>query len=183
MAQNTSIEQVDRIKKSEQFRSIAYSDGKANGKQMFSIGYGHQIQPNENYLKNEVVSKDWALAQLKKDLKPLEHIINGANSNFTQTQFDSLIDFGYNCGSNALAKVLQTWRTTKDKHAVAAHIRQYVKTTDSKGNKVTSPNLVIRRNENAEAFLLDGEPKLEAVENILSIGVVVAGLSALYLFS
>lgn len=142
---NTSSKQISEIAAEENFRATAYADGMINGVQQHSIGYGHQIQPNEKNLLTASVSKDWALNQLKKDLKPVEDLINKRSRYpVTQSQFDGLADFGFNCGVGALSKVLDTWNSTHDMGQVADHIKQYNKTRQN-GELVVSQNLVERR--------------------------------------
>lgn len=158
MMQKTSDNQINKLKNSEGFSFIAYADGKTDGKQNYSIGYGHQIRSNEAFLKNEVVSKQWGDTQMRKDIKPLEISINANSFNLTQDQFDALIDFGYNAGSGSLAKVLVTYAKTGDPVKVADHIKQYVKTRDAKNNLIVSDDLVNRRNENAKPFLIGLHP-------------------------
>lgn len=173
--------QLEHIKSSEGFSSFAYPDGMASGKQLYSIGYGHQIKPYESYLKEEVISKDRATGLLYGDIKPLEDVINGiARKELNQAQFDQLVDFGFNTGSNALTKVLTTLNSSKDFNPVADHINLYVKTRDPKNNLIVSPVLVARRKMNALPFL--SKAILAQPEELIGVGGLVIAGFILYFF-
>ena len=69
-------------------------------------GVGHLIQPKHTCSAAELakkISKQQVIAQLTQDIKP---IVNTINSNvkvpLTQTQFDALVDFGFNLGTGNL---------------------------------------------------------------------------------
>ncbi len=149
----TSYTKVSEILKIENFRSRAYADGMSNGKQMYSIGYGHQIQPNESYLLNATITLDTALKLFRSNLAPLESQIND-NSKYAmaQNQFDDCIDFGFNCGSGALSNILDTWNTTHDPIQVAARMKLYNKTRKN-GVLVVDAGLTARRADEANDFL------------------------------
>lgn len=175
--QNVSPSLLDRIKQSEGFRSTAYPDGMSSGKQLYSIGYGHQIRPNESFLKNEVISKQFASELLLKDILPLEQAVNSSLKPLNQAQFDELVDFGYNTGIGALNKVINTLNNSTDFKNVADHINQYVKFHDSKNNLVTSAALVARRKINSLPFL--NQPK---IQNSAIVAVLIS-LFAVYLLA
>lgn len=66
-----------------------------------TIGYGHVITLGESF---ESLTETEAKALLKKDLQNFVSSVNTMISglNLTQYQFDALVSFAYNCGSNAL---------------------------------------------------------------------------------
>jgi len=67
--------------------------------QNLTIGYGHVIEPNENYTN---LTKSQALELLKKDLSGSVDSVNKefGGQNLTQNQFDSLVSFAFNLGNN-----------------------------------------------------------------------------------
>ena len=126
----TSKNGIQFIKQQEGLRKTAYSDGFIGNVQKFSIGYGHQIQPNEmEKLKNEPITEEEAEKLLKKDVARFEKLINAkVKKQLTQSQYDALVSFGYNCGEGALEKVIKTLNslTLMD---VINHILKYIFTT------------------------------------------------------
>jgi GH24 family phage-related lysozyme (muramidase) len=149
----TSSAQQKRIRSREKLSLRAYPDGKnkTTGEQLYSIGYGHQIGLAEQSLKTIKITSDKANELFAGDLYPLELQINKtcAASLPTQAVFDQFIDFGFNCGSGSLSKVLTTFN--KNPHnldAVKAQMLKYVNTHDNKtGAVVYSKELASRRLE------------------------------------
>src|SRR5690606_2385343 len=94
-----------------------------NGVQQYSIGYGHQIKPNEKYLHSGITIIK-AEQILKDDLLLFENAVNKA-SGLNQNQFDALVSFAFNCGVGALNKVLETWSKTKDAIKTINHLNLY----------------------------------------------------------
>lgn len=153
MFMNTSYSQAEKILADEDFSATAYKDGMSGGVQMYSIGYGHQIRSNESYLLSATIDKDAAYKLFLNDLSPIEDQINSdAVYPLNQNQFDALVDFGYNCGSGALANILDTWNETNDPGQTTARMQLYNKTRDSSGNLVVSDNLTGRRADETELF-------------------------------
>ena len=66
-----------------------------------TIGYGHVVTSGENF---ETLTKYEAKALLQKDLQVFVQLVNiiTAGLNLSQCQFDALVSFSYNCGSNGL---------------------------------------------------------------------------------
>ena len=104
-AYTPSQDQINYIINAEGFSPTAYADP-PNQTNTYSIGYGHQIQPSENYLMNSTISKAQALQFLNNDIAPLITQINNADLSFTQGQFDAALDLGYNAGPGALNGLL-----------------------------------------------------------------------------
>lgn len=157
----------------EQFRSQPYND--PPGSPTYSTGFGHQVKPNEGYLMTTVLTKAQAIALFKADVAPLEKQISyNLKHALNQSQFDALVDFGFNCGSGALANVLVTWNATGDMNATAARMKLYNKVRKN-GVLVVSDDLTERRLQEALAFVS---------ENKTSIAVFAAiGVGAWLLFS
>lgn len=64
-----------------------------------TIGVGHLIQPGENFPDGAAITKERALQLLAEDVKKCEDAIARAiKVSLTQSQFDALVSFGFNCG-------------------------------------------------------------------------------------
>jgi lysozyme len=89
-----SLEGLDLIKKYEGFSPKKYlcPAGKS------TIGYGHVIRPNENYI---FITKQQAESLLRQDVEIAENTINDSvKVPLTQSQFDSLVSLVYNWGGH-----------------------------------------------------------------------------------
>lgn len=176
----TSQATINKLKADEGFRPTAYKDGKdGNGKQLYSIAFGHQIRANEQHLMTATLTRAQGEAILKSDIAPLEIQTNGAvPKGFNQNQFDSCIRFGYNCGSGALSKALNVWTSTRSSDQFTAYIKQYVHTKDNNtGVSVVSQTLVKRRNEDAALFNSKIIPSVIPVLAVLGAGLAVYALT------
>ncbi|MFD2581500.1 lysozyme [Pedobacter vanadiisoli] len=144
---------IAQIKKEEGFMPKKYKDGFINNVQQYSIGYGHQIRPNETNLLTAYLTEAQATEMLVKDLKTYEAAINkNAKIPLNQNQFDAMVSFAYNAGTGAAAKVLNTWNTSKgDIAKTISHLSQYHKWTVN-GALVVNTTLVARRKREAALF-------------------------------
>lgn len=178
MSPSTSI--LNKILKTEQFRSTAYADGASgSGVQFYSIGYGHQIQPTEQALKRSTITKAQALDLFKKDNSAVIQTLNSAKRKLNQNQYDALFDFGFNCGTGALAKAIVIWNDTGSNKAVTDYMVQFIRSTkivNGVPTKVVNDALVDRRKDNVALF---NKPY---VASALSIGAVIIGAAALLMF-
>jgi len=96
----TYQEYFDCLRLKENVRYTAYPDGKdAKGNQKFSIGMGHQILPNEEYLLNTTISEKKVQELFKTDI---EKIVKDVNSlvkvPLTRNQKLALVSIRYNVG-------------------------------------------------------------------------------------
>ncbi|MET3979979.1 GH24 family phage-related lysozyme (muramidase) [Mucilaginibacter sp. UYP25] len=153
----TSSKQQKVIRGTEAFSPKAYKDSKnpTTGKQLYSIGYGHQIQNNEQSLLSATISVAKAEQLFASDLAPLENAINSkCRVKPNQNQFDALVDFGYNCGEGALNKVISTYNANPhNMAAVTNNMKLYNKTRSNKdGSLYVSSALTDRRNDEASLF-------------------------------
>jgi len=159
-----SQEQILKTCVTESFSATAYADGMVNGVQMYSIGYGHQIQPNEQSLKRATITKSQAMDILSADISPIENQINNKTAfPLSQSQFDALFDFGYNAGAGSLNNILDTWNATRDPQAVANRMALYDKYHNSAGVLVVNDDLVQRRAEEGLQFLSDALDPMSSV--------------------
>jgi lysozyme len=84
----------------------AKPDGKdKNGKQVFSIGYGHQIQPNELELMTQTITEEKALQLFQKDIESMRKQLNSLiKVPINKNQQLALLSLRYNIGPDAFAK-------------------------------------------------------------------------------
>lgn len=180
VSMKTSQATINKIKADEGFMSKAYKDSKNSaGQQLYSIGFGHQIRPNEQHLLTAALTRLQAENILKQDISPLELQVNQAvPKGFNQNQFDTCIMFGYNCGSGALSKALAVWNTSHSSDKFTAYIKQYVHTKDNTtGETIVSPALVQRRNADAALFTSKVMPGVIPLIAVAGIGLAVLTLT------
>jgi lysozyme len=93
------------IKKEESVRYKAYRDGRdKQGNQLFSIGYGHQIQPKEKDLLTRTITEDEALMLLKKDIDGIRVQLNRLiKVPLNKNQQLAILSLRYNIGPAAFA--------------------------------------------------------------------------------
>jgi lysozyme len=122
-----SVSLVGYITGDEGFAPKPYLDPPGNTKGQYSTGFGHQIQPNEQYLMKTVLTRPAAETLKQKDLS---YITDSLNRMYTrqpnQGVYDGIFDVGYNAGTSAAAKVIQTWNATGDPAQTAAHAKLYI---------------------------------------------------------
>lgn len=161
----TSSAGINRIKKLEGFSAKAYPDAGGH-----SIGYGHYIQSNEAHLLKATLTDAQATKIMMADIKPLEAQINrDSRLKFNQNQFDAMIELGYNIGSGALAKVLNTWATTHSTDQLFTQIRKY-----KYSNGVVNDTLVQRRETTIKVFSNPIQPIVKTAA--IAIAAITAGL-------
>jgi lysozyme len=86
------------LKKSEGFRNQIYRDVAG----IPTIGYGHRVLPSESFPKG--VDEAQASQLLSQDVHIAEQaVLKLVKVAITQGQFDALVDFVYNLGTNRLA--------------------------------------------------------------------------------
>ncbi len=84
----------------------AKPDGKdRKGNQLYSIGYGHQIQPNERELLIETITPEKALQLFQKDIESMRKQLNSLiKVPINKNQQLALLSLRYNIGPDAFAK-------------------------------------------------------------------------------
>lgn len=90
----TSSTGVALIKKFEGLRVKSYRDAVG----VWTIGYGHTAGVKGNQTINRAKAEEY----LKADLVVFEKAVNALDMNLTQNQFDALVSFAFNCGTNNL---------------------------------------------------------------------------------
>ena len=139
----TSTIGIEFIKSFEGFIPYAYDDltEKRVGigdpcKGTLTIGYGHT---GSDVYKGQTCTKEEATKWLADELHTCEKAVSKYKG-LNQNQFDALVSFSYNCGTGALAKVMQVADPTEK-------MKLYTK---SKG--IELKGLVRRRNAEIELF-------------------------------
>lgn len=84
----------------------AFPDGKdKKGNQLYSIGYGHQIQPNESNLLRETITQNKALELFEKDIKNIRNELNRVvKVPLNKNQQLAILSLRYNIGADAFGK-------------------------------------------------------------------------------
>lgn len=88
---NVSQKGIDLIKRFEGCKLYAYRDAVG----VLTIGYG----TTKGVKAGMSITQEQAESFLKRDIVPLEKVLNSMNINFTQGQYDALISFQYNLGA------------------------------------------------------------------------------------
>ena len=139
----TSTNGIELIKSFEGFIPYAYDDLTEKRvragepcKGTLTIGYGHT---GSDVYKGQTCTKEQATKWLAEELHTCEKAVSKYKG-LNQNQFDALVSFAYNCGTGALAKVMQVADPTEK-------MRLYTK---SKG--IELKGLVRRRKAEIELF-------------------------------
>lgn len=135
---------IDALTAHEGFSAKPYPDPPGSGK--FSIGYGHQIQPNEKFTTvTRAEASDLMRADTAKAAATVRRLITVP---LTQERFDALVSFVYNIGSGAFE------RGTVPRKINAGMTRAAAKTMleYNKVGGVVHAGLVARRAREASAF-------------------------------
>ena len=139
----TSTNGIEFIKSFEGFIPYAYDDltekrvNKGDTcKGTLTIGYGHT---GSDVYKGQTCTKEQATKWLADELHTCEKAVSNYKG-LNQNQFDALVSFSYNCGTGALAKVMQVADPTEK-------MKLYTK---SKG--IELKGLVRRRKAEIELF-------------------------------
>ena len=98
---NVSAKVSQLLKNLEGFEDEPYQDGNGN----WTIGYGHKIVEGDDYKpvgNKDKITKKAANDLLLKDIKDkaVQYINNYVHVDLTQNQFDALVLFVFNIGSN-----------------------------------------------------------------------------------
>lgn len=138
---------LDYISGTEGFSAVAYPDPPGSGK--YSIGFGHQIQPNEKSLQYATITREKALEILRADTLIAERAVAWAiHVPLTQAQHDALVSFVFNIGEDAFRNgTVPTKINAGNFTAAAATMRKYVR-----AGRVISNALIARREQEASAF-------------------------------
>lgn len=138
----TSQKGIDLIKSFEGCKLYAYRDSVG----VLTIGYG----TTKGVTAGMAITQKQAENFLKRDIVPLEKVLNSMNVNFTQGQFDALISFQYNLGSGAF-KSSTMYKKIVARASDTEITDQMVKWVNAGGKPLLG--LKIRRRKEANMFL------------------------------
>jgi len=138
-----------------------YKDGVTKkGVQLYTTGWGHQVQPTEQYLITKTITVQEADVLLSQDLVTFSKIVSKQAKllglNLSQNQFDALVDFVYGTGN------LSTYRsfTLAIKKFLSGEITEntliskWASTSITQmGNPTPLKGLINRRKEEVALFL------------------------------
>lgn len=113
---------------------------------IYTIGYGH----TKNVKKGMKITKSKALTYLKQDLAIYEKaVINYVKVPISQSQFDALVSFSFNCGTGALKNSTLLRKLNRKDYDGAA--KEFLKWNKSNGRVLNG--LTKRRKEEKELFM------------------------------
>lgn len=147
---------IGKIKEFEGFRSKAYRA--TPSEKYLTIGYGHYGADVKQHM---TITRDAATELLRKDLVRFEKYVTGLQVTSNQFEFDALVDFCYNLGTDALGgstllkKIKAVFFAAYVTPAQKEEIRkEFMKWVYAGGKKLTG--LVKRREWEAERFFTRG---------------------------
>jgi len=145
---------LDKIKKSEGFRSRKYWDHGG-----WSIGYGHQIKKGEEYLLNRDINEEFARGFLLKDVgSALAEVKKTVHRPLNKGQMEALTDFVYNLGSGNFESSTLLKDVNAGDFDGAADQFQYWNKVLENGHYVANEGLSARRASEAALFRGTGQP-------------------------
>jgi lysozyme len=140
----------EEVGKESNFLAKAVKDGKSkDGKQLFSIGFGHQIQPSESALLTETISLNEAKAILTADLNRISKgVKSGIKVPINKNQEIALISLAYNIGTPAFLTSTLLKKLNEGDYKAASEQFQWWRLSEGK----VLPGLVARRERERVLF-------------------------------
>lgn len=127
------------IERHEGFRSEVYADQAGYR----TIGYGHKIMPGESFSKG--ITRAQAAELLGQDVRSAESEVNRAlKVPLSQSQFDALVDFAFNCGPRSVAGSLEMMTAVNGGRLTERNFTAYRYITVN-GKQVVDEGLLARR--------------------------------------
>lgn len=129
----------------------AVKDGKKkDGTQLYSIGLGHQIQPNESYLMTALLNDEQVLEIFKKDIEGIRSSMNRViKVPINKNQQLALLSLRYNIGGPAFDKSTLLRRLNERNYSDAAMRFAEWRLSEGKINQ----GLVNRRERERQLFV------------------------------
>lgn len=148
-ALSTSEEGLAFIARHEHFEPNVYPD-EANHP---TIGFGHRLVPGESF--PDAIDEEQARHLLRSDVSLAEATVQrSVTSDLTQWQFDALVSFAYNVGSDAFRKsTLLRHINAGDFNAAAGEFMRWNQVRQQDGTSSPSPGLTSRRRAERDLFL------------------------------
>lgn len=152
-SQPTYQEYFDLIRSRENVIYRAKQDGRdANGNIKFSIGMGHQILPNEDYLLNATITETKVRELFKSDIEKIVRDVDSVvQVPLTRNQKLALVSIRYNVGPGGFrsGKLLSTLNN-RDYAGAAAIIPNFIVTSNG---GIFNQGLQNRRRFEAQLFI------------------------------
>lgn len=124
---------ISLLKELEGSRATAYRDSGG----AWTIGVGHLVKPTETELLTATLSEHEIDQLLRADLQFAEHAVNeGLKVPVHQSQFDALVSFAFNVGTNAFldSTLLKEINAKGERAEITA---QFMRWTKDNGREVT----------------------------------------------
>ena len=131
---------IEFLKAWEGLKFLAYKCSSG----VWTIGYGH----TENVKEFDEIELEQAEIFLRKDIHSVEKAVNKfVIVPLSQSQFDALVSFTFNCGRRSLktSTLLRRINGQESMAAIKDALRMWCKVTLPNGQKVTSKGLMSRR--------------------------------------
>lgn len=138
---------VNMIAQFEGFSAKAYNDPPGSTK--WSIGFGHQIQPGEPYMTQEITVDQGRLLLAQDTANAQAAVRSVITRPLTDAQFNSLTSMAFNIGSAAFKGSTLVSLVNSGNFAGAAN---FMRTHYITAGGVHSDTLVARRDTEASAF-------------------------------
>lgn len=123
----TSPKGIELIKLAEGFVNHVYRDAAG----LDTIGYGHLVRPNESY-ENLVLTMLEATELLQHDVAAAESAVNHLVAvPLNQNQFDALVSFTFNLGSQALKSSTLLRRLNARDYSIQNEFKKWINVRDS----------------------------------------------------
>ena len=154
-SQPTYQEYFDWLRLKENVIYRAKQDGKdANGNIKFSIGMGHQILPNEDYLLNATITETKVRELFKSDIETVAKDVDSVvKVPLTRNQKIALVSIRYNVGPGGFRSgKLLTTLNNRDYAGAAAIIPNFIVTSNG---GIFNQGLQNRRRSEAQLFIKD----------------------------
>ena len=113
---------------------------------VLTIGYGHT---GHDVYEGKVITQERAVELLNEDLHFVDRFVANINPGWNQNQFDSIVDFAYNLGGNALktSTLLKKAQIDVNDPAIADEFCKWVYS-----NHKILPGLVTRREKEVKLY-------------------------------
>lgn len=149
---NISQSGINRIKRHEAFRAQMYYDQAGHP----TIGWGHKIRANEQYLLTATITEAEGEVLLRADLAEAEQAVNSfVTVPLAQSQYDALVSLVFNIGVTAFRNSTLLKKLNAGDYAGAADeiLRWNKITVPETGEKIVSDGLASRRADERNLFI------------------------------
>lgn len=156
-AREINDKSINFIKDYEKWRTCAYLD--AVGK--LTIGYGHLIQPGENFTNQSCITEEQGLELLRNDLSTASNCIEKiVRMSLTDNQFAALVSWTFNvgCGAAKQSTLVSILNADGQASEICNELRRW-----NKGDGKILAGLVRRREDECSLFKSIGDDPIDPV--------------------